>query len=92
MRQFWQKHQVDQEHTEELRQALRRRGIIPRIARRGTLIKRAARSISLGRGKGTLVAQPLPATQGPRTARRADIHQAFLTLGCSLICWQASNR
>jgi hypothetical protein len=27
-----------------------------------------------------------------RYERRADIHQAFLTLGCSLICWHALNR
>ena len=27
-----------------------------------------------------------------RYERRADIHQAFLTLGCSLNCWQACNR
>jgi transposase len=28
-----------------------------------------------------------------RYERRADIHQAFLTLGCALICWRAvSNR
>ena len=23
---------------------------------------------------------------------RADIHQAFLSLGCALLCWQARNR
>jgi transposase len=27
-----------------------------------------------------------------RYERRADIHQAFLSLGCSLICWQALTR
>jgi hypothetical protein len=27
-----------------------------------------------------------------RYERRADIHQAFLSLGCSLIRWQALNR
>jgi hypothetical protein len=27
-----------------------------------------------------------------RYERRADIHQAFLSLSCSLICWQALNR
>ena len=27
-----------------------------------------------------------------RYERRADIHQAFLTLGCSLICWHTLNR
>jgi transposase len=27
-----------------------------------------------------------------RYERRADVHQAFLTLGCSLICWNACQR
>jgi hypothetical protein len=27
-----------------------------------------------------------------RYERRAEIHQAFLSLGCSLICWQTLNR
>jgi hypothetical protein len=27
-----------------------------------------------------------------RYERRADIHQAFLSLGCSLICWKTLNR
>jgi transposase len=27
-----------------------------------------------------------------RYERRADIHQAFLTLGCALICWNATLR
>jgi len=27
-----------------------------------------------------------------RYERRADLHRAFLTLGCSLICWRAAER
>ena len=72
--------------------ALRRRGIMSRIAHKG--IHSSAR---LGRHRwaGALWA-------GERTVawlnqmkrliipyeRRADIHEAFLTLGCSLICWK----
>jgi transposase len=27
-----------------------------------------------------------------RYERQADLHQAFLSLGCALLCWQALNR
>jgi transposase len=27
-----------------------------------------------------------------RYDKRADIHQAFLSLGCALICWQALRK
>jgi transposase len=27
-----------------------------------------------------------------RYERRVDVHQAFLSLGCSLICWQALSK
>jgi transposase len=73
------------------RRALRRRGIIPRIARRGIESRErlgryrwvVERTLSwLNRFRRLKV----------RYERRADIHQAFLSLGCSLICWQALNR
>ena len=73
------------------RRALRSRGIIPRIARRGIESRErlgryrwvVERTLSwLNRFRRLKV----------RYERRADIHQAFLSLGCSLICWQALNR
>jgi IS5 family transposase len=72
------------------RQALRRRGIIPRIARRGIESRErlgrhrwvVERTLSwLNRFRRLKV----------RYERRADIHQAFLALGCALICWRAVN-
>jgi IS5 family transposase len=70
----------------QCRQALRRRGIIPRIARRGI-----DSSERLGRFRW-VVGRTLSWLNRfrrlkVRYERRADIHQAFLTLGCSLICW-----
>ncbi len=73
------------------RQALRRRGIIPRIARRGVESRErlgryrwvVERTLSwLNRFRRVKV----------RYERGADIHQAFLSLGCSLICLQALLR
>ena len=69
-----------------LRCALRRRGITPRIARRG--IESSER---LGRYRW--VVERTGAWLNCfrrlriRYERRDDIHQAFLDLGCALICW-----
>lgn len=69
-----------------LRCALRQRGITPRIARRG--IESSER---LGRYRW--VVERTGAWLNCfrrlriRYERRADIHQAFLDLGCALICW-----
>lgn len=69
------------------RQALRRRGIAPRIARpmvdSSTKLGRhrwvAERSFAwLHRNRRLLV----------RFEREDPLHQAFLTLGCALVCWQ----
>jgi len=71
--------------------ACRKRGIVPRIARRGVesserlgrhrwVVERTL--VWLNRFRGLTV----------RYKRRADIHQAFRSLGCSLICWKALNR
>jgi transposase len=73
------------------RQALRQRGIIPRIARRG--IESSER---LGRVRW-VVERTLSWLNRfrrlkVRYERCADIHEAFLSLGCSLICWQALHR
>lgn len=69
------------------RRALRSRGITPRIARRG--IESSER---LGRYRW-VVERTLSWLNRfrrlkVRYERRADIHQAFLSLGCALICWK----
>lgn len=73
------------------RRALRSRGIIPRIARRG--IESSER---LGRYRW-VVERTLSWLNRfrrlkVRYERRADIHQAFLSLGCALICWANVQR
>jgi transposase len=73
------------------RQALRERGIRPRIAKRGS---------EHGSGLGTerwVVERTISWLHQQRRLdrryeRRADIHQAFLTLGCALICHQQLQR
>jgi IS5 family transposase len=73
------------------RQALRARGIIPRIARRGLESRErlgryrwvVERTLSwLNRFRRLKV----------RYERRADIHEAFLSLACGLLCWRALAR
>lgn len=68
------------------RAALRKRHITPRIARRG--IESSER---LGRhrwvAERTLAWLAQYRRLDVRYERRADIHQAFLDLGCALICW-----
>ena len=73
-----------------LREELRRRGITPRIARRGVESSErlgryrwvVERTISwLNRFRRLRV----------RYERRADIHLAFLHIGCALICWNFLN-
>jgi IS5 family transposase len=68
------------------RQALRRRHVTARIARRGI-----ERSDRLGRHRWvverTLAWLNRFRRLTVRYERRADIHQAFLSLGCALICW-----
>jgi transposase len=65
---------------------LRRRGIIPRIARRG--IESRER---LGRDRWVVerTLSWLNRFRRPkvRYERRAEIHEAFLSLGCALVCW-----
>lgn len=73
------------------REALRQRGIIPRIARRG--IESSER---LGRHRWK-VERTLSWLHRYRRLRiryeqRDDIHQAFLSLGCALICFKQLQR
>jgi transposase len=69
-----------------LRQALRRRGITPRIARR-----KIESSERLGRYRWVVERTHSWMNRCRRLKvryeRRADIHLAFLHLGCALICW-----
>jgi IS5 family transposase len=73
------------------RQSLRNRGIKPRIARRG--IESSER---LGRhrwvAERTLAWLNRYRRLKVRYERRADIHQAFLSLGCALVCWNFVQR
>jgi transposase len=70
------------------RRALRKRHIIPRIARRGIESKER-----LGRHRWVVERDFAWLNQCKRLAvryeRRADMHEAFLHLGCSLICLNA---
>lgn len=73
------------------RKFLRRRRIIPRIARR-----RMDSSEKLGRHRW-VVERTLSWLNRfrrlkVRYERRADIHQAFLTLGCAMVCWNFIDR
>jgi IS5 family transposase len=70
------------------REALRERGIIPRIARRGVESKER-----LGRHRW-VVERTFAWLKGFRRLqiryeRIATIHHAFLILGCIMICWRA---
>lgn len=73
------------------RRALRERGIIPRIARRGV-----ESSERLGRHRWvverTLSWMNCFRRLKVRYERREDIHQAFLDIGCALICWRHVQR
>lgn len=73
------------------RRFLRRRRIIPRIARR-----RIDSSEKLGRHRWvverTLAWLNRFRRLKVRYERRADIHQAFLTLGCAMVCWNFIDR
>ncbi len=71
-------------------QALRKRGITPRIARRGV-----ESSEQLGRHRWvverTLAWLNRFRRLRVRYERRADIHHAFLHIGCALSCWNFIN-
>ncbi len=72
--------------SEPHRRRLRRRGIRPHIARRGT-----GHGSGLGRYRW-VVERTLSWFHTPRKLRlrtdwRDDRHEAFMSLGCALICW-----
>jgi transposase len=76
--------------SQPLREELRQRGITPRIARRG--IESSER---LGRHRWvverTLAWLNRYRRLRIRYERRADMHLAFLHIGCALICWNFIN-
>jgi len=76
--------------SQPLREELRRRSITPRIARRG--IESSER---LGRhrwvAERTLAWLNRYRRLRIRYERRADMHLAFLHIGCALICWNFIN-
>jgi IS5 family transposase len=76
--------------SKPLREELRRRSITPRIARRG--IESSER---LGRHRWvverTLAWLNRYRRLRIRYERRADMHLAFLHIGCALICWNFVN-
>jgi transposase len=73
------------------RHALRRRHIIPRIARRGI-----DSSERLGRYRWVVERDVAWLHRNRRLLvryeRDPDLHQAFLDLGCALICWHILTR
>jgi IS5 family transposase len=77
------------------RRALRARGIVPRIARRGIESKerlgRYRWVVERGRPLGSIAWLNQFKRLAVRYERRADIHEAFLHLGCALICLKAEQ-
>jgi transposase len=77
--------------SKRCREALRKRGIKARIGRRGI-----DSSERLGRHRWvverTLAWLNRYRRLKVRYERRADVHQAFLELGCALICWSRAQR
>ncbi|WP_454742759.1 IS5 family transposase [Cupriavidus necator] len=77
--------------SERHRQELRERGITPGLAKRGT-------AHGSGLGKYRWVVERTHAWLRHfrrlriRFERRGDIHEAFLKLGCCLICWNTLRR
>jgi transposase len=68
------------------RQALRRLGILPILARRRT-VHGSGLGIFRWVVERTFAWLHQFRRLRVRDERRADIHEAFLTIGCSLICW-----
>jgi transposase len=72
--------------AEAIRQALRFRGIKPMLAKRNT-----EHGSGLGRSRWVIERTFAWLSQFRRLRvryeKRADIHEALLSLGCALICW-----
>jgi transposase len=74
-----------------IRSGLRARGILPLLA-----MRRTAHGSGLGRWRWVVERTFAWLSQFRRLRvrydRRADIHEAFLSLGCALICWQSLRK
>ena len=73
--------------SEPHRQVLRAWGITPVLAKRGT-DHGSGLGVSRWVVERTLAWLPQWRRLRVRYERRADMHEAFLTLGCALICWR----
>jgi transposase len=74
-----------------IRQGLRTRGILPLLA-----MRRTAHGSGLGRGRWVVERTFAWLNQFRRLRvrydKRGDIHEAFLSLACALICWHALRK
>jgi len=74
--------------AEAIRRGLRQRGIVPFLAKRNT-----ENGSGLGRWRWVVERTFAWLNQFRRLRvryeKRADLHEAFLSLGCALICWNA---
>jgi transposase len=77
--------------AEAIRRGLRDRGIMPFLAKRNT-----EHGSGLGRWRWVVERTFAWLNQFRRLRvryeKRADIHEAFLSLGCALVCWQSLER
>jgi transposase len=78
------------------RAELRARGIVPKIAKRGTTQRPSEHGSGLGSERWVVERTFSWLHNHRRLARRydrrADIHEAFLTIGCALVCQQHITR
>ena len=78
------------------RAELRARGIVPKIAKRGTTQRPSEHGSGLGSERWVVERTFSWLHNHRRLARRydrrADIHEAFLTIGCALVCQQYITR
>jgi len=74
-----------------IRRGLRTRGILPLLA-----MRRTTHGSGLGRWRWVVERTFAWLNQfwrlHVRYDKRAEIHEAFLSLGCALICWQALRK
>ena len=74
-----------------IRRGLRARHIVPLLA-----VRRTAHGSGLGRFRWVVERTFAWLSQFRRLRvrydKRADIHEAFLSLGCALICWQSLRK
>jgi transposase len=72
--------------TTAIRRGLRTRHIVPRAGQAPHRAWEWPGPVALGRGAHICLAQSV--SPPARYDKPADIHEAFLALGCALVCWQ----